>query len=332
MRLGRNHFLEREPMLRSFFIYLSKASWAQNIFTNWSFAWNTVSRFVAGTQLTDAIRVVKELNARNINVTLDHLGEHTSTPEEAQEATDHILATVDAIGESGVRANISIKLTQIGLGLDESVCAQNLERILARAKARGAFLRIDMEDTPYTDKTLDLLFAMREKGYLNVGTVLQSYLYRTEADTRRLLADKITIRMVKGAYQEPEDKAFPKKADVDANFDLLTKIMFDASLAAGSPRLSEDGRFPPIPALGTHDEKRIAFAKQYAEKIGLPKDAFEIQMLYGIRRDLQDSLAKEGYPVRIYVPYGTHWYPYFMRRLAERPANVWFIVSNFFRK
>jgi proline dehydrogenase len=319
-------------MLRSFFIYLSKAAWAQNLFTNWSLAWKTVSRFVAGTQLTDAIRVVKELNARNINVTLDHLGEHTSTPEEAQEATDHILATVDAIGESGVRANISIKLTQIGLGLDESVCAQNLERILARAKARGTFLRIDMEDTPYTDKTLDLLFAMREKGYLNVGTVLQSYLYRTEADTRRLLADKITIRMVKGAYQELADKAFPKKADVDANFDLLTKIMFDASLAAGSPRLSEDGRFPPIPALGTHDEKRIAFAKQYAEKIGLPKDAFEVQMLYGIRRDLQDSLSKAGYPVRIYVPYGTHWYPYFMRRLAERPANVWFIVSNFFRK
>ncbi|MBI5295039.1 MAG: proline dehydrogenase family protein [Chloroflexi bacterium] len=319
-------------MLRSFFIYLSKAAWAQNIFTNWSLAWRTVSRFVAGTQLTDAIRVVKELNSRNINATLDHLGEHTSTPEEAQEATDHILATVDAIGESGVRANISIKLTQIGLGLDESVCAQNLERILARAKAHNTFVRIDMEDTPYTDKTLNLLYDMRAKGYLNTGTVLQSYLYRTEADTRRLVADGITIRMVKGAYQEPEDKAFPKKADVDANFDLLSKIMLDGELAAGTPRLSVDGRFPPIPAFGTHDEKRIAFAKQYAEKIGLPKDALEIQMLYGIRRDLQESLAQEGYPVRIYVPYGTHWYPYFMRRLAERPANLWFLISNFFRK
>jgi proline dehydrogenase len=319
-------------MLRSFFIYLSKAVWAQNIFTNWSLAWRTVSRFVAGTQLTDAIRVVKELNSRNINATLDHLGEHTSTPEEAQEATDHILATVDAIGESGVRSNISIKLTQIGLGLDESVCAQNLERILARAKTHNTFVRIDMEDTPYTDKTLTLLYAMRAKGYLNAGTVLQSYLYRTEADTRRLVADGITIRMVKGAYQEPEDKAFPKKADVDANFDLLSKIMLDGELAAGTPRLSADGRFPPIPAFGTHDEKRIAFAKQYAEKIGLPKDALEIQMLYGIRRDLQESLAQEGYPVRIYVPYGTHWYPYFMRRLAERPANLWFLISNFFRK
>lgn len=319
-------------MLRSFFIYLSKSAWAQNLVTNWSFAWRFASRFVAGTQLTEAIRVVKELNGRNINATLDHLGEHTSTPEEAQDATDHILATVDAIGEAGVRANVSIKLTQIGLGLDENVCAQNLERILARARTHNTFVRIDMEDTPYTDKTLDLLYAMRTKGYLNTGTVLQSYLFRSEADTRRLVADGITIRMVKGAYKEPADKAFPKKADVDANFDLLTKIMLDAQLSSDAPRLSADGRFPPIPALGTHDEKRIVFAKQYAEKIGLPKDALEFQMLYGIRRDLQEGLAKEGYPVRIYVPFGTHWYPYFMRRLAERPANIWFFISNFFRR
>lgn len=319
-------------MLRSFLIYLSKAAWAQNIFTHWSLAWKTVSRFVAGTELADAIRAVKELNARGINATLDNLGEHTSTPEEAQDSTDRILATIDAIADANVRSNVSIKLTQIGLGLDESVCAQNLERILARGKARNVFVRIDMEDTPYTDKTLDLLYAMREKGYLNTGTVLQSYLYRTEADTRRLVADGITIRMVKGAYKEPEDKAFPKKADVDANFDLLSKIMLDGQLAADAPSLSADGRFPPIPAFGTHDEKRILFAKQYAEKIGLPKNALEFQMLYGIRRDLQENLAKEGYPVRVYVPYGTHWYPYFMRRMAERPANLWFIISNFFRR
>ena len=320
-------------MLRSFIIYLSKAAWAQNLITGWGFAWRTASRFVAGTKLSDALRVVRALNARGINATLDHLGEHTSSPEEAQQATDDIFATLDALGvEPSLKGNVSIKLTQIGLGLDESVCAQNLERILARGKARSVFVRIDMEDTPYTDKTLDLLYAMREKGYLNTGTVLQSYLYRTEADTRRLVADGITIRMVKGAYKEPEDKAFPKKADVDANFDLLAKIMLDGELAAGAPRLSEDGRFPPIPAFGTHDEKRILFAKQYAEKIGLPKDALEFQMLFGIRRDLQENLAKEGYPVRVYVPYGTHWYPYFMRRMAERPANLWFIISNFFRR
>jgi proline dehydrogenase len=259
------------------------------------------------------------------------LGEHTSTPEEASEATSEILTTLDEIKKDGVRANVSIKLTQIGLGLDENLCAENLERILSRAKDNGNFVRIDMEDTPYTDKTLNLFAQMRRKGYQKVGTVLQSYLYRTEADARKLLEDQTPIRLVKGAYQEPADKAFPKKADVDANYDLLVKIMMDAALAHNSPRLSEDGLFPPIPAIGTHDEKRIEFAKQYAAKVGLPKDALEFQMLYGIRRDLQDQLVKEGYPVRVYVPFGTHWYPYFMRRLAERPANVWFFISNFFR-
>jgi proline dehydrogenase len=319
-------------MLRSFLIYLSKAAWAQNLVTHWGFAWRAASRFVPGTRLADAAGAVRQLNAKNINATLDHLGEHTSTPDEAQQAADEILATLDEIGRTGIRANVAIKLTQVGLGLDESVCAQNLERILLRARTNGIFIRVDMEDTPYTDQTLDLLYQMRGKGYENAGAVLQSYLYRSEEDARRLLGDKIAIRLVKGAYKEPEDKAFPKKADVDANFDLLAKIMLDAAMAAGCPKVSEDGRFPPIPAFGTHDDRRIAFAKQYAAKIGLPKEAMEFQMLYGIRRDLQDSLAAEGYPVRVYVPFGTHWYPYFVRRLAERPANIWFFISNYFRK
>jgi proline dehydrogenase len=318
-------------MLRSFFVYLSKAAWAQNMVTRWKIAWRTASRFVAGTKVDDAIRAIRELNAKNINVTLDHLGEHTSTPQEASEATSEILTTLDAIKKEGVRANISIKLTQIGLGLDENFCAENLERILARARDNGNFVRIDMEDTPYTDKTLNLVAQMRSKGYQKTGTVLQSYLYRSEADARKLLESQTPIRLVKGAYQEPADKAFPKKADVDANYDLLVKIMMDAALANNSPKISADGLFPPIPAIGTHDEKRLEFAKQYAAKIGLPKEAFEFQMLYGIRRDLQDQLVKEGYLMRVYVPFGTHWYPYFMRRLAERPANVWFFISNFFR-
>lgn len=318
-------------MLRSFLIYLSKAAWAQNLVTSWSFAWRTASRFVAGTKLSDAIRVVRELNARGINVTLDHLGEHTNTPDEAQQATDDIFATLDAFGaDPAARGNVSIKLTQIGLGLDESLCAENLERILARAKQNKTFVRLDIEDTPYTDKTINMYYAMRQKGYTNVGMAVQSYLYRAEADTRRLLQDKTPIRIVKGAYKEPPDKAFPQKSDVDANYDLLTKILIDASLENQS-RLSDDGRIPPIPAIASHDEKRIAFAKQYADKVGLPKNGLEFQMLYGIRRDLQEQLAKEGYPVRIYVPFGTHWYPYFMRRLAERPANIWFFISNFFR-
>ena len=318
-------------MLRSFLIYLSKAVWAQNLVTSWGFAWRAASRFIAGTKLDDAMRVVRELNARGINATLDHLGVHTSTPEEAQQATDDIFATLDALGtDPGIRSNVSIKLTQIGLGLDESLCAENLERILARARRNNNFIRIDIEDTPYTDKTINLYYAMSEKGYENVGMAVQSYLYRAEPDTRRMVQDGTRIRLVKGAYNEPPDKAFPRKADVDANFDLLTKILVDAALAANST-LSEDGRVPPIPAIATHDDRRIAFAKNYAEKAGLPKSGLEFQMLNGIRRDLQEMLVKEGYPVRVYVPFGTHWCPYFMRRLAERPANIWFFISNFFR-
>ncbi|MDP1544409.1 MAG: proline dehydrogenase family protein, partial [Anaerolineales bacterium] len=313
-------------MLRSLLIYLSKAAWAQNLITSWGFAWRTASRFVAGTKLEDAIRVVGELNAKGINATLDHLGEHTSTPEEAQQAADDIFATLDALGvDPAARSNISIKLTQIGLGLDEALCAETLERVLARAKQNKTFVRVDIEDTPYTDKTINMYYAMLEKGYDNVGMAVQSYLYRAEADVRRMLQDGTRIRLVKGAYREPPEKAFPKKADVDANFDLLTKILIDTSLAVKST-LSADGRTPPIPAIASHDEKRIAFAKSYAEKIGLPKSGLEFQMLHGIRRDLQDQLAKEGYPVRVYVPFGTHWYPYFMRRLAERPANIWFFI------
>ena len=319
-------------MLRSFLIYLSKAAWAQKLVTGWSFAWRTASRFVAGTKLDDAMRIVKGLNTKGINVTLDHLGEHTNTPEEAQQAADDIFATLDALGaDSAARGNVSIKLTQIGLGLDENLCAQNLERILTRAKQNNTFIRIDIEDTPYTDKTINLYYMLREKGHTNMGMAVQAYLYRAEADTRRMTQDKTTIRLVKGAYKESSEKAFPKKADVDANYDLLTKILIDASLANQS-KLSNAGRVPPIPAIATHDEKRIAFAKQYADKVGLPKDGLEFQMLYGIRRDLQLQLVKEGYPVRVYVPFGTHWYPYFMRRLAERPANIWFFISNFFRK
>lgn len=318
-------------MLRSFIIYLSKAQWAQNLVTNWGFAWRTASRFIAGTKLEQAMRVVREMNAKGINVTLDHLGEHTNTPEEAQQATDDIFATLDALGtEPTARGNVSIKLTQIGLGLDESICAQNLERILARARQSNTFVRVDIEDTPYTDKTINLYYSMREKGYANVGMAVQSYLFRSEADTRRMAQDGVPIRLVKGAYKEPPDKAFPKKADVDANYDLLSKILIDASIAFNT-RLSANGRIPPIPAIASHDEKRIAFAKSYAEKAGLPKDGLEFQMLYGIRRDLQEQLVKDGYPVRVYVPFGTHWYPYFMRRLAERPANIWFFVSNFFK-
>jgi proline dehydrogenase len=321
-------------MLRSFLIYLSKAPWAQKLVTSWGFAWRAASRFVAGETASDSIRAIRELNEKCINATLDHLGEHTSTVDEADRATEDILLILDQIDKAGVRANVSIKLTQIGMGLDEEICRQNLVRILEQVKECKNFLRIDMEDTPYTDITLAMYYSMLQRGFnvSQVGLVVQSYLYRTEADVRKLLEYNTHLRLVKGAYKEPSDKAFPKKGDVDANFDLLTKLMIDAAVKIEANRVSTDGRVPPIPAVATHDEKRIAFAKQYAEKVGLPKEALEFQMLYGIRRDLQEQLVNQGYPVRVYVPFGTHWYPYFMRRLAERPANIWFFVSNYFRK
>ena len=319
-------------MLRSFLIYLSKAQWAQNMVTGWSFAWKAASRFVAGTKTEDAIRAIRELNAKGINATLDHLGEHTSTMEEAAQSTNEILDVLDEIDRAEVRANVSIKLTQIGMGLDETACRDNLGRILQRAKEHRNFVRVDIEDTPYTDTTIAIYKAMLERGFTDrhFGMAVQSYLYRAEADTKALLANKTTIRLVKGAYKEPPDKAFPKKVDVDANYDLLVKMMIDTSLAVSS-KISDDGRVPPIPAIATHDEKRIAFAVSYMNKVGLPKDGLEFQMLYGIRRDLQEKLVKDGYLVRVYVPFGTHWYPYFMRRLAERPANIWFFISNFFK-
>jgi proline dehydrogenase len=320
-------------MLRTFLIYLSQAGWAQRMVTGWSFAWNVASRFIAGESTEDALEVVRKLNVQGINATLDHLGEHTSTAEEAAESTNEILDILDAIEESGVRSGVSIKLTQIGMGLDSTICRQNLRRILERAKEYKNFVRIDIEDTPYTDMTIAAYYEMLEAGITpkTVGMAVQSYLYRAEEDTKQMLKEGITFRLIKGAYKEPPELAYPKKADVDANFDLLTKILMDAALEQKS-KISKDGRTPPIPAIATHDEKRIEFAKQYAQKINLDKQAFEFQMLHGIRRDLQDQLAAEGYLVRVYVPFGTQWYPYFMRRLAERPANLWFFISNFFKK
>ena len=319
-------------MFRSLLIYLSTATWARHIVTKWQFAWRAASRFIAGETLEDAIRSIQALNARGINATLDHLGEHTSTPDESRRAVQDILRAIDAIQEAGVRANVSIKLTQIGLHIGEELCAENLRTILDYARSKGNFVRVDMEDSPWVDLTLDLFRRMMDCCLDNTGVVIQAYLYRSEQDVRGLAARGSRIRLCKGAYKEADNVAYPKKADVDANYDRLAQIIMDASLALGAPELSQDGRFPPPPVFATHDPKRIANAKAYAQEIGLGKTAIEFQMLYGIRRDLQEQTAQEGYPVRVYVPYGTEWYPYYMRRLAERPANVWFFLSNYFRK
>ena len=320
-------------MFRSILIYLSKAGWARQIVTRWRIAWLVASRFVAGEGPESAINAINSLNRIGICATLDHLGESVSTAEEAAAAADEIIYILEEIDQMQVRSGVSIKLTQIGMALEGTVCEINLRRILEKAKELNNFIRIDMEDSPFTEITLSIFRKMLTEGFEeNVGIVIQAYLYRSEKDIRNLIEMGARIRLCKGAYKEPADIAFPKMKDVDANFDELTKLMIDGALTHRMPIISNCGKFPPIPAIASHDPARISYAKVYAQRVGLPMEAIEFQMLFGIRRDLQESLKNEGYPVRIYVPYGTEWYPYFVRRLAERPANLWFFVSNLFRK
>jgi proline dehydrogenase len=319
-------------MFRSFFAYLSKAAWARKIVTRWSITRRVASRFIAGDVLADAIRVIQILNQKGINATLDLLGENTTTPDDARQAAKDIIGILEAIDQAGIRANVSVKLTQIGLALDPALCAENLAQIVGRASQLGNFVRVDMEDAGVTEITLDILYQMREKGYKNVGIVIQSYLYRSDKDIARLVENGIPVRLCKGAYKEPSSVAYPKKHDVDMAYDRLAVALLEGALHHGAPSISADGKTPPLPVLATHDALRVSNVKEYAAKINLPKTALEFQMLYGIRRDLQEKLAAEGYPVRVYVPYGTQWYPYYMRRMGERPANVWFFVTNFFKK
>lgn len=320
-------------MFRSFLIYLSKAVWARKLLTGWGFACRAASRFYAGETVAEALQMVKALNNKGIYATLDHLGEHTGNLQEAERATQDLIDLLCEIENAGVQSNISLKLTQIGLAVDESACTENLAKILVYAKERGLFVRLDMEDAPWVDTTLKIYRRMRERGFDNVGVVIQAYLYRSAEDIWQLEEHEhgTRVRLCKGAYQEPAEIAFAKKRDSDENYDSLAGMLMDWAFVHGSPVATPDGKFPPIPAIASHDEKRIQHAKVYAAAIGLKKEAIEFQMLYGIRRDLQEQLAREGYPVRVYVPYGTEWYPYYMRRLAERPANVWFFISNFFK-
>ncbi len=319
-------------MLRALLISLSKAEWAKHLVTRWEVAWRVASRFIAGETLEEATRVIRVLNEAGLNATVDHLGEHTTDVVEAQRATEATLVSLEEIERQHLRANVSVKLSAIGLTVDPVLCRQNLERIVVRARELGNFVRVDMEDSSLVDATLELVHWCHDQGYTNVGVAIQSYLYRSEQDTRHLVSRRVPIRLVKGAYKEPPEIAYPHKRDVDVSFDRLTDILLQGVQEAGIPQISEDGRFPPIPAIATHDEARIRYAQERAKHLGLPNTALEFQMLYGIRRDLQQELVRAGYPVRVYVPYGTHWYPYFMRRLAERPANLWFFISNFFRR
>jgi len=319
-------------MFRSFFIFLSQAHWARSFTTRFRFAWLAASRFVAGETADDAITAIRVLNAKGINATVDLLGESVTTEAEAARAAEGYLLILDKIAAHGVRSNVSIKLTQFGLDIDQNLCLRNVRRVVEKAQVTGNFVRIDMEGTPHTDRTIAVFSVLRKDAQFagNAGLVLQAYLYRTEADLLALTEAGARLRLCKGAYNEPPDRAFPRKADVDANYVRLTRLLLDRAQTA--PPADGSGRIPPLPALATHDEKMIAAAKAYAAEKRLPRKYFEFQMLYGIRRDLQELLVREGYAVRVYVPYGTSWYPYFMRRLAERPANVWFFVSNLFRR
>jgi proline dehydrogenase len=301
--------------VRSLFLFLARQEGFKDFALKFKFFRDTASRFIAGETLDDAIRVVRQANEQKILGTLDLLGENTLSREDASRASREALGILDRIEAEKVRCNVSVKLTQLGLALDPGFCEQNLRTIVRHARDRGNFIRVDMEDSPYTQQTLDMV--MRTYQQLgNVGTVIQSYLFRSEKDTIRLLESGIRVRLVKGAYREPDSIAFRKKRDTDANFVKIMRLLL-ASDTYG--------------AIATHDETLIRATIDFARSKGIPKDHFEFQLLYGIRRDLQVQLARDGFNVRIYIPYGRQWYPYFMRRLAERPANVAFIVRNFFK-
>ncbi len=318
-------------MLRAFLLYMSNANWIRKIVTRWRVARKMSSRFVAGDTFEDALKAIFTLNEKGLYTTLDNLGENVTSSMEALKATDTYIEIFQRLHQAGVKSSCSVKLSQLGLELDYDLCLSNMRNIATRAAEYGTLVRIDMEDSSTVDRTIQIYHALRTEGITNIGLALQSYLRRSEEDALSLLEVGTRIRLCKGAYNEPPEVAFPKKSDVDANFDRLTALMIDAAQAQGSVPASADGKIPPITALGTHDEKRTVFACKHAEKVGLPKEALEFQMLYGIRSDLQDALHARGYPVRVYVPFGTEWYPYFMRRLAERPANLWFFLTALVR-
>ena len=302
-------------MLRATLLKLSEskrlARWAMSNGLSRSVA----HRWVAGETLEDAIAAARTLNAGGFPVSLDLLGENVLDKDGAIRAADTYVAMFDRIATERLNGNISLKLTQLGLDLDPALCESLVSRIADSAARHGNFLRIDMEGSPYTQRTVDLCKRVRARTD-SVGTVIQSYLRRSEQDVRDLIAVGCRIRLVKGAYKEPAEIAFPAKADVDANFVSLMKILLPSGIYHG---------------IATHDPRMIDATKDFASSNGIGKEIFEFQMLYGIRTDLQRQLIGEGYRLRVYIPFGTDWYPYFMRRLAERPANLTFFLRNLFR-
>ena len=305
--------------MRTGLLWLSRRRALGRLATRLPITRGMVARFVAGETLPEALRALETLHAAGFRTTVDVLGEAVTSVDAARAAADEYLATLDALAASGLDRNVSVKLSQMGLGLDEDVCRANIRRILECAAEHDAFVRIDMEDHRTTDSTLALWRELRpiNQGRGDSGVVIQSALRRSPEDIEALIAERARIRLCKGAYVEPPTVAHPDKSDVDAAY------------AALMERLLRDGTFP---ALATHDERLIARAVAVVREEEIPPDRFEFQMLYGVRRDLQERLVRAGFGVRVYVPFGTQWYPYFMRRLAERPANVAFVLRSVLRE
>jgi proline dehydrogenase len=307
-------------MLRAFFVRLSENQALRHFAERSSLGRRVSGRFVAGTEIADAVRATQVINRIGMGVSIDNLGENVTNPDEARHSAQLYHQILDAIVANQLNANISLKLTHMGLDMDEPLARDIVSGLVAKVACMNppGFVRVDMEGSPYTQRTLDFVHELhRMPGNANsVGTVIQSYLKRSESDVEKLLADGIRIRLCKGAYKESADLAFAAKSEVDANYVKLMKILMKSGIYHG---------------LATHDENIVRQAQAFATAEKLSRDSFEFQMLYGIRRDLQQSLVREGWRVRVYIPFGTEWYPYFMRRLGERPANVLFIARNLLR-
>ncbi len=302
---------------RSTLLFLSRQEGLKDFATRFAPFKKMTTRFVAGEDIETTVEAIRRLNSIGCTATFDHLNEGVTNAAETEGEVREYKRILARIDETGIRSNVSIKLTQFGLAIDPELAYRNARAVVEEAARRGNFVRVDMEDSSVTQVTLDIFRRLRAEFDLNtVGIVVQSYLRRTERDVRELLQIPARIRLCKGAYNEPPEVAFPDKGDVDENYVRCMKLLLKSGVYHG---------------IATHDERMIAATREFAEAEGVGRDRFEFQMLYGVRRDLQERLAREGYPVRVYVPYGKTWYPYFMRRLAERPANVWFVVKNMFK-
>ena len=306
-------------MLRALFISLSENRWLRGMAERSAIGQRLSSRFVAGTEVDDALRATQTVNQKGLSVSVDNLGENVTNLEEARHSAQLYHEMLDAIVARKLNANVSLKLTHMGLDVDEALALRIAGEVVAHAAKLDNFVRIDMEGSPYTQKTLDLVYELhRAPGNAgHVGAVIQAYLHRSERDCQELCAAGIRIRLCKGAYKEAPEIAFQDKADVDANFVKLMKILLKSGVYHG---------------IATHDENMILATLEFAQKEKIPASAFEFQMLYGVRRDLQEQLVRDGWGMRVYIPFGTEWYPYLMRRLAERPANAIFILKNLVRR